>query len=93
MHCRIKATLDAVLMVVVGSDTLCRALAVLFRFITVSEVVQNRLCAEIHTSSDIDTSALPRWLCATVTQLVTFPKVIVFFSLKLRTSLGFMPEC
>lgn len=51
-------------MVVAGSNTVSHALAALFRFIAVSEVVQNRLCAELktafHSSSDIDTLTLTK---------------------------------
>lgn len=59
-----EAASDAALMVVAGSDTVSHALAALFRFIAVNEVVHNRLCAEIqsafHGSSDIDTLTLTK---------------------------------
>ena len=59
-----EAASDASLMILAGSDTVFHALTALFRYIAVSEVVQNRLRAEIQTafdsSGDVDTLALAK---------------------------------
>ncbi|KAF8806812.1 cytochrome P450 [Phlegmacium glaucopus] len=59
-----EAASDAALMVVAGSDTVSHGLTGLFRYIAASEVVQNRLRAEIQTafqsSGDIDAFTLAK---------------------------------